>query len=463
MRKRRIKFALNLKDSEQVRSLEELQEHFDLEKIIGYYQDGKLLTWLEDRFYDDEADEIKKLSGDESDLGEQLCRIFHVEHLSGQNIDEPETIAWRKERLEKLKQFTADSSILQHVDWVAFDQDDLEEIIHEEDTNTVYLCQNSFVFPSGILRKKNMRYIGIGKNVEAIIKSREVVDFEALGIAFENVQFDEAYTLLQRDTPDKFFELGENAEEQENFDEAVKWYTKAADMGHAYAMSKLGGIYYSGKSGKKDVTKAFALYQKAADLGNAAAMAWLGVGAQDDLARVKTKKEIFDIIKDVLFVQLDVDEDDIVLNADIWDDLNAQPADFKIIIAEVERTFCIEIDEDILSEINTVEELVDSVYDSGSDDDIRFTGNVAEADIIISNEKGFHARPVSLFAITAREFLSEVQMVANGRTVDAKNVLLIMSLGITKGTKITIRAIGDDCYSAVEALRDLIEQDFDVE
>ena len=136
MRKRRIKFALNLKDGEQVRSLEELQEHFDLEKIIGYYQDGKLLTWLEDRFYDDEADEIKKLSGDESDLGEQLCRIFHVEHLSGQNMDEPETIAWRKERLEKLKQFTADSSILQHVDWVAFDQDDLEEIL-----NISYCCR----------------------------------------------------------------------------------------------------------------------------------------------------------------------------------------------------------------------------------------------------------------------------------------------------------------------------------
>ncbi len=50
MRKRRIKFALNLKDGEQVRSLEELQEHFDLEKIIGYYQDGKLLTWLAENF-----------------------------------------------------------------------------------------------------------------------------------------------------------------------------------------------------------------------------------------------------------------------------------------------------------------------------------------------------------------------------------------------------------------------------
>ena len=277
MRKRRVKFALELKNDEQVRSLDELQEHFDLEKIIRYCQDGKLLTWLEDRFYDDEAEEIRRLSGDESDLGEQLCRIFNIELSNVQEADDPETIAWRMERLEKLKQFTADSSILQHVDWVAFDQDDLEEIIHEEDTHTVYLCQNTFTFPSGILRKNDMKYIGIGKNVEVVIKSEDVVDFDSLGISFENVQFDESYSLLQKDTPDKFFELGKNAEERGNFGEAVKYYNKAADMEHAYAMNNLADIYYSGKLGEKDIEKACALYQKAAKFGNAEAMFNLGV------------------------------------------------------------------------------------------------------------------------------------------------------------------------------------------
>ena len=158
MRKKRIKFALEMGNGEQVRSLEELQEHFDVEKMIGYYQDGKLVEWLEDRFYDDEADAVKALSGGKTDLGEQLCKIFHVEHLDAQGTDDPETIAWRKERLERLKQFTEDQDILRHVDFVAFDQDDLEDIIYEEDTNVVYLCQNTFTFPSGILRKENMRY-----------------------------------------------------------------------------------------------------------------------------------------------------------------------------------------------------------------------------------------------------------------------------------------------------------------
>ena len=57
MRKRKIKFALELKDGEEARSMEELRAHFDLEKIIGYFQDGKLVEWLDDRFYTDEADE----------------------------------------------------------------------------------------------------------------------------------------------------------------------------------------------------------------------------------------------------------------------------------------------------------------------------------------------------------------------------------------------------------------------
>ena len=43
MRKRKIKFALELKNGEQAYSIEDLREHFDLEKVIGYYHDNKLI------------------------------------------------------------------------------------------------------------------------------------------------------------------------------------------------------------------------------------------------------------------------------------------------------------------------------------------------------------------------------------------------------------------------------------
>lgn len=46
---KKIKFALTMKDGTKVRTLNELREHFDLERVIGYFLDGRLQKWLEDR------------------------------------------------------------------------------------------------------------------------------------------------------------------------------------------------------------------------------------------------------------------------------------------------------------------------------------------------------------------------------------------------------------------------------
>ncbi len=48
----KLKFPLKLKDNVDVHNIDELREHFDLERIIGYFQDGRLLTWLKGRYYD---------------------------------------------------------------------------------------------------------------------------------------------------------------------------------------------------------------------------------------------------------------------------------------------------------------------------------------------------------------------------------------------------------------------------
>lgn len=50
-----------------VRTLDELKKHFSIVEIIEYYLDGKLLVWLEQRFYKEEADKIKLIGmGEES-------------------------------------------------------------------------------------------------------------------------------------------------------------------------------------------------------------------------------------------------------------------------------------------------------------------------------------------------------------------------------------------------------------
>ena len=201
MRKSRIKFSLEMRDGEQARDIDTLREYFDTEKIVGYFQDGKLLTWLEDRFYDDEAEAVRGLSNNEPNLGKRLAEILGVA-ASVEDVD-PETVAWRNERLARLKQYTNDPDILASVDNVAFDQEDFEDIMHEEELPpTVYLCGNTFNFPSGILKKKNIRYMGIGKSVTAEVKSKEPIDFAALGVVFENVEFDEKYAkIIEKTVP----------------------------------------------------------------------------------------------------------------------------------------------------------------------------------------------------------------------------------------------------------------------
>lgn len=80
--------------------------------------------------------------------------------------------------------------------------------------------------------------------------------------------------------------------------------------------------------------------------------------------------------------------------------------------------------------------------------------------ITIENKTGIHARPASIFVQTATKFKSKVQIQAKGKTVDAKSILMIMSMGLVKGTEMTIVADGPDEAEAVKALKDLVASKF---
>ncbi len=85
---------------------------------------------------------------------------------------------------------------------------------------------------------------------------------------------------------------------------------------------------------------------------------------------------------------------------------------------------------------------------------------MTEATTTIENKTGIHARPASLFVQTASKFKSKVQIKAKGKTVDAKSILMIMSMGLTKGTEITLSADGPDEADAVNTLKELVDNKF---
>lgn len=77
--------------------------------------------------------------------------------------------------------------------------------------------------------------------------------------------------------------------------------------------------------------------------------------------------------------------------------------------------------------------------------------------VIVRNEVGLHARPASLFVQTANKYLSRIYIELDGKRVNGKSIMGVMSLGVFQGEEITIIAQGEDETEAIEDLTDLIE------
>jgi phosphocarrier protein HPr len=85
---------------------------------------------------------------------------------------------------------------------------------------------------------------------------------------------------------------------------------------------------------------------------------------------------------------------------------------------------------------------------------------VVEREVIIMNRQGLHARPVMQFVDTASRFASEVKVEKNNTVVDGKSPMEMMLLEATKGTRLKVKACGEDAAQAVQALAELVERGF---
>lgn len=79
---------------------------------------------------------------------------------------------------------------------------------------------------------------------------------------------------------------------------------------------------------------------------------------------------------------------------------------------------------------------------------------------VVNNQVGLHARPATFFIQKANEFKSSIWVEVEERRVNAKSLLGVLSLGIVKGTEITLIANGPDEEEAVKALAALLASDF---
>lgn len=82
---------------------------------------------------------------------------------------------------------------------------------------------------------------------------------------------------------------------------------------------------------------------------------------------------------------------------------------------------------------------------------------LAERDVEIAGAAGLHARPAADFAAAAARFDSAILVIKGERRADAKSVLLLLTLDVRQGDRVTIRAEGGDAEQAVAALARLVD------
>ena len=81
-------------------------------------------------------------------------------------------------------------------------------------------------------------------------------------------------------------------------------------------------------------------------------------------------------------------------------------------------------------------------------------------DVTIKNNVGLHARPATFFIQKANSYKSSIWVEKEDCRVNAKSLLGVLSLGIVKGTTITLIADGADESDAVAGLVALVESEF---
>ena len=74
-------------------------------------------------------------------------------------------------------------------------------------------------------------------------------------------------------------------------------------------------------------------------------------------------------------------------------------------------------------------------------------------------ETGIHARPATLLVQAASKFGSDINLEYNGKSVNLKSIMGVMSLGVGQGADVTISAEGDDEKEAIATVAETMSKE----
>ncbi|WP_066058786.1 HPr family phosphocarrier protein [Robertmurraya korlensis] len=84
---------------------------------------------------------------------------------------------------------------------------------------------------------------------------------------------------------------------------------------------------------------------------------------------------------------------------------------------------------------------------------------MVEKQVVVKLKTGLQARPAALFVQEANRFSSDVFLEKDGKKVNAKSIMGLMSLAISSGSSVNLIVNGTDEEAAFEALEKYVQKE----
>ncbi len=78
----------------------------------------------------------------------------------------------------------------------------------------------------------------------------------------------------------------------------------------------------------------------------------------------------------------------------------------------------------------------------------------------ITNKTGLHARPAAMLVKTTGKFKSDIYISKDGYEVNGKSIMGVLTLAAESGSTLEVRIEGEDEQEAMEAIENLIKNNF---
>ena len=76
-----------------------------------------------------------------------------------------------------------------------------------------------------------------------------------------------------------------------------------------------------------------------------------------------------------------------------------------------------------------------------------------ETPVVVKNDNGLDGRPIALLVQEASQYESRVYIDVEGKHINAKSIMGMMSLNLAEGTELTVITEGDDEVKAAEGIK----------